>query len=81
MSKVQISEELFFKLYEYFNLCVELDGKTYQGIVKELEEKFNSLYKHYIYSKYKNQELTDEEREKARQEYLELIGLHPDFRY
>ena len=38
------------------------------------------LAKHQIYTKSKTA-ATEEEREKSRKEYLDLVGMHPDFRW
>jgi hypothetical protein len=38
------------------------------------------MVNHEIYSKSKTAS-TEEEREKSRQEYLDRVGIHPDFRW
>lgn len=42
--------------------------------------KLNTMVNHEIYSKSKTAP-TEEEREKSRQEYLDRVGIHPDFRW
>lgn len=67
MKNVQISQDLFFNLIRYHlaEMCeFEDDIKT------ELEKKINSMVKRQYYSEYKTAE-TDEEKEIARQKYLD----------
>ena len=49
-------------------------------IKKGLEEKMEAMLKRELYTKYKTAP-TEEEREKARREYLERVGMHRDFRW
>ena len=49
-------------------------------IKKGLEEKMEAMLKRELYTKYKTAP-TEEEREKARQEYLKRVGMHRDFRW
>lgn len=49
-------------------------------IKKGLEEKMEAMVRRDLYTKYKTAP-TEEEREKARQEYLEKVGMHRDFRW
>lgn len=69
---------LFLKLFRYFYLD---DVKLHNEISKELNDKFDSLVKHELYSKYKDKNLDEAEREKARQEYLDMIGVRDSFRW
>ena len=77
LKNVQISEELFFALLKYH--LVEIDDVLPQ-IKKGLEEKFEAMVKRDLYTKYKTAP-TEEERERARQEYLEKVGMHRSFRW
>ena len=77
MKNVQISRELFFKLLNY-HLLENHEEK--EAIENGLEEKLNMMVMHDIYSKSKTAP-TEEEREKARKEYLDLAGISPDFRW
>ena len=77
LKNVQISEELFFALLKYH--LVEMDNVLPQ-IKKGLEEKLEAMVKRDLYTKYKTAP-TEEEREKARQEYLEKVGMHRSFRW
>ena len=77
LKNVQISEELFFALLKYH--LVEMDEVLPQ-VKKGLEEKLEAMVRRELYTKYKIA-LTQEEREKARQEYLNKVGIHSDFRW
>ena len=49
-------------------------------IKKGLEEKLEAMVRRDLYTKYKTAP-TEEEREKARQEYMEKVGMHWSFRW
>ena len=74
---MQISEELFSALLKY--RLVEMDD-VLPEIKKGLEEKLEAMVRRDLYTKYKTTP-TEEEREKARQEYLDKVGMHRDFRW
>ena len=77
LKNVQISEELFVALLKYH--LVEIDD-VLPEIKKGLEEKLEAMVRRDLYTKYKTAP-TEEEREKARQEYLEKVGMHRSFRW
>ena len=77
MKQVQISEDLFLSLVKYHILEYYNDKEK---IVKELKEKYDSIANRNLYTKYKTAP-TEEEKEKARQEYLNKKGIHFDFRW
>ena len=77
LKQVQISEELFFTLIKYHLLEME---EVSPQIKKGLEAKLEAMVKRELYTKYKTAP-TEEEREKARQEYLNKVGMHSDFRW
>ena len=77
MKNVQIPHELFMMLLQYH--LMENDGCR-EMIRRGLERKLDSLVNHELYAKYKTA-LTEEEREKARQEYLERRGVPDSFRW
>ena len=77
MRNVQISEELFFALLKYHLVAMD---DVLPEIKKGLEEKLEVMVRRDLYTKYKTAP-TEEEREKARQEYLEKVGMHRDFRW
>ncbi len=75
--KVLISQELFLELYTYF----EFEEYDKAPMLRQaLNEKLDHMVMHDNYTLYKTAK-TEEEREKARQEYLDAKGIHPDFRY
>lgn len=77
MKNVQISEQLFVALVKYHLL--EMDD-VYPEIKKGLEEKVDALVMRELYTKYKTAP-TDEEREKARREYLDKRSVPDSFRW
>lgn len=77
MKNIQISEQLFFNLVKYH--LIEIDD-VLPDIRKELESKIEAMVRRDLYTKYKTAP-TEEEREKARQEYLDNVGMHRDFRW
>ena len=77
MKNVQISQKLFVALVKYHLLEMYEEE---EGIRKELTSKMDAITKREIYSKYKTAH-SEEEREKARQEYLERVGIPESFRW
>ena len=76
---VQIPQELFFELVRYFCLD-DTSEERYKAISGGLEAKIDKMVRHDTYSASKTAE-TPEEREKARQRYLDMVGMHKDFRW
>ena len=76
---VQITFELFLYLVQYFVLDMASD-ELFSKIAKDLETKVDAIIMHDLYAKYKTAP-TDEEREKARLEYLEKRGIGKSFRW
>lgn len=77
MKNVQISYELFMLLLRYHLME---DDTCLEEIRQGLEKKLDSLVQHELYGKYKTAP-TQEEREKARQEYLDRRGVPDSFRW
>lgn len=77
MKNVQITQELFLALVKYHLLEATEEEKK---IKKELVEKLDAMAKRQIYSQYKTAP-TEEEREKARQEYLDKVRISTSFRW
>ena len=77
MKNVQISQELFLDLVRFHLL--EMDELS-PKIKKGLEAKLEAMVKRELYTKYKTAS-TEEEREQARKEYLDKVGIHRDFRW
>ena len=77
MKNVQISQELFIALMRYFLLeQVEMAPRIKQG----LEKKLDAMVMRELYTKYKTAP-SEEEREKARREYLDKRGVPESFRW
>lgn len=80
MSKnVQISQETFLKLVQFFYI-ENHDEDIYKSIQSDIEHKIDSVVKRELYTQYKTSN-TEQERETARQKYLEMIGMHKDWRW
>lgn len=79
MKNVQIPQELFADLVRYFILDDTADER-FEAIKTALNEKVDKIARHETYSASKTAE-TVEEREAARQKYLNMVGMHRDFRY
>ena len=79
MKYIQISESLFSALVKYHLLEIEQENISLE-IKKGLEEKLETIVKRELYTKYKTAP-TEEEREKARQEYLEKVGIQKKFQW
>ena len=77
MKNVQISQELFFLLVRYFLIGQE---ETEPEITKALEKKMDALVMRDLYTQYKTAP-TEEEKEKARREYLDKRGVPDSFRW
>ena len=77
MKNVQIPYDLFVALVEYH---LGYDDEYEDEIRQGLEQKLDSLVRHELYAKYKTAP-TQEERENARQEYLEKRGVPDSFRW
>ena len=77
MKNVQISQELFIALMKYFLLEQE---ELLPEIKKGLEKKLDALVMRELYTKYKTAP-SEEEREKARLEYLDKRGVSESFRW
>lgn len=85
MKKIQIEEKLFVQMVKYFygdelvfDDC-ELN-ELYYDIKNGIDRKLDAVSKRDYYTKYKTAE-TQEERERARQKYLDEVGMHKDFRW
>ncbi len=77
MKNVQIPYELFLDLVMY-HLRGEDDYD--EDIRQGLEEKLDAILSRMIYSEYKTAP-TEEQREKARQEYLDRRGVPQSYRW
>lgn len=77
MKQVQISQELFVQLIHYHLME---DDSHEDEIRIGLEKKLDALVLRELYGESKTA-LTEEEREKARQEYLDRRGIPDSFRW
>lgn len=84
MANVQIPEDLFLKLFRYH--CIgefleqdELD-QLHREIRQAVEVKLDAMAARNLYTRSKTAP-TAEEREKARQDYLDARGIPKDFRW
>ena len=75
-SQVQIPKDLLLALFQYHLAGNE---EYLPEIEKTLMEKLDSMVKRQLYTTFKTAP-TEEEREKARQEYLDKCGMHENFR-
>ena len=66
-------------IFRYYKLEFEKEN-LFSEIQKELEQKLDALVARELYTKYKTAP-TEEEKEKARQEYLNKKGVHSSFRW
>lgn len=74
---VMIPFKLFYLLYRHFVLDMH---DREDEIRMQITKKCDAMLNHYLYTKSKTAE-TEEAREKARQEYLQSVGILKDFRY
>jgi len=79
MKFVKIDFKTFLALVRYFVLD-EHTEELYGQIKQVLEDKVDSLARHELYTQSKTAE-TAEERERARQKYLDSVGMRDSFRY
>ena len=85
MKKIQITQDLFVKILKYFySEEFELDDdelcELYREIKSGIDKKLDAISRRSYYTEYKTAD-TDEAKEKARQKYLDAVGMHEDFRY
>lgn len=81
MSKnIQIPEELFADLVKYHMFGMK-DEEIIERIKTGLQTKYDTIEKRTMYSVMRDKNVSPEERETARQQYLDSIGLSDSFRY
>ena len=85
MKKIQITQDLFVKMIKYFyseefELVDDELFELYRDIKNGIDQKLDDISKRSYYTEYKTAD-TDEAKEKARQKYLDAVGMHKDFRY
>ena len=77
---IQIPQRLFCQLVLYVMDHEDREDPRYKAIMAGVEEKFNALRRHELYSRYKSS-IDANAREKARQDYLDDVGIPPAFRW
>lgn len=75
---VQIESRLFFELCEYF--LKESEEYDLDYIKAALKSKYDRVMAHTFYSLSKDQNLTEEQREYFRKQYLDQQGIPEEFR-
>jgi len=78
IKSVQIPEDLFAMIGNYF-LNGFKDSEIENQIIKGLQDKLDRMAMHEIYSKYKNEKLSNDERDAARLKYLKERGIQTNF--
>lgn len=83
MANIQIPESLFYDILRYYVITSEggevpeeLDKRVFDG----LTDKIQKMTDRELYTAYKTAS-TEEEREKARQKYLDSKGIPESFRW
>jgi len=83
MANIQIPESLFYDILRYYLIASkgeevpeELDKRVFNG----LSDKVQKIADRELYTFYKTAP-TEEEKEKARQEYLDRKGIPESFRW
>ena len=83
MANIQIPESLFYDILRYYLIASkgeaipeQLDKRVFNG----LSDKVQKIADRELYTLYKTAP-TEEEKEKARQEYLDRKGIPESFRW
>ena len=88
--QVQIPEEVFWDGLKVCYLVLDDEIRAYlsqdklevvERFQQALEVKLDKMVLHDLYTKSKDTSLSEEEREQARQDYLDRRGINKDFRY
>lgn len=77
---IQIEYSFFLDLVSYAFLHEDSTDPGYQRIATAFRKKLEAMERHHLYSLYKSG-ATEEIRSKAREDYLEAIGLRDSFRW
>lgn len=79
---VQIPQELLYDLFRFFLMDEDEDEQEYtqRAIITALEAKLDAMVKHELYTTYKTAD-SPQERERARQAYLDRVGMRQSFRW
>ena len=77
---ILLDYELFVDLYVYACRHSEQDDFQFKRLCAGVRKKLEAMMRHDLYSLYKTG-ANEETRAKARQEYLDAIGLSDSFRW
>ena len=77
---ILLDYELFVDLYVYACRHSEQDDLQFKRLYAGVRKKLEAMMRHDLYSLYKTG-ANEETRAKARQEYLDAIGLSDSFRW
>lgn len=77
---IQIEYSFFLDLISYAFMHEDSADPAYQRINTAFRKKLEAMERHHLYSLYKSG-ATEEIRSKAREDYLEAIGLQDSFRW
>lgn len=83
MKNIQIPEQLFYDIARYVILTDEGEvpsAELRNNIIDGITDKLQKIADRELYTQYKTAP-TEEEREKARQKYLESKGIPDTFRW
>lgn len=78
--QVQIPERLFTEMCAFVLMEEYRTEEHYKYIKQAIYDKLDRIQEHELYTKYKTAP-TEEQKEKARNEYLDRKGIHPSFRW
>ena len=77
---IQIEQSFFYNLISYTYTHADPDDPAFKQIDVAFHRKLEAMDRHNAYTAYKISP-TEETREKARQEYLELAGILESYRW
>ena len=77
---IQIEYSFFLDLISYAFMHEDAADPAYQRINTAFRRKLEAMERHHLYSLYKSG-ATEDIRQKAREEYLEAIGLRDSLRW
>lgn len=77
---IQIEYSFFLDLVSYAFMHEDSEDPGYQRIANAFHRKLEAMERHHLYSLYKSG-ATEDIRRKAREEYLEAIGLRDSLRW
>jgi len=79
---IQIPQQTFLDLYilcDWLNRYGELDHERLQRSLTTLEQKVEAMARRTLFTQYKTAPQNSQEREALRQQYLQQVGIHPNW--